>query len=658
MNSKRLTNLLPWILVIMISSMLLSMNVNSNEKTFSYNEFVSQSKDMKFSDTKVSVGTTIIDVSGTYFKGSKEKKFMVTLPRTDENIAWVTKVVDEKGKNKVVVENANQTNYWMEFAIQILPILALGGLAFFMFSRMNAGGNNKAMEFSKSRARVEGDIKVRFKDVAGCDEEKAEVKEIIDYLKDPKKFSDMGARIPKGILMVGPPGTGKTLLAKAVAGEADVPFFSISGSDFVEMFVGTGASRVRDMFKKAKQTAPCIVFIDEIDAVGRQRGAGMGGGNDEREQTLNQLLVEMDGMTENTGIVIIAATNRPDVLDPALQRSGRFDRTVTVSLPDKRGRKEILEVHARNKKISEDVSLENLAKRTPGFSGADLENVLNEGAILAVRENKKIISMDDLDEAIDRVMMGPAKKSKKYTEKERRLVAYHEAGHAIIGIKLEAADMVQKITIIPRGDAGGYNLMTPREEKMIPTKSDFLAQITGLLGGRVCEEIVFKEISAGASNDLEKITRIAKAMVKSFGMSALGPVQYDDNTGNVFLGRDYGNGSNYSGEIAFEIDKEIRKIVNECYENAREIITANRDLLDLIAATLLEEETITAEQIANLIDHGNINSIDPNTGEEIKVEKVESVEEKIEAADKADEEAEIEAKKEAEVKETETKIEE
>ncbi|MEF9919705.1 MAG: ATP-dependent zinc metalloprotease FtsH [Erysipelotrichaceae bacterium] len=652
MNSKRLTNLLPWILVIMISSMLLNMNMSSNEKTFSYNEFVSQSKDMKFSDTKVSVGTTIIDVSGTYFKGSKEKKFMVTLPRTDENIAWVTKVVDEKGKNKVVVENANQTNYWMEFAIQILPILALGGLAFFMFSRMNAGGNNKAMEFSKSRARVEGDIKVRFKDVAGCDEEKAEVKEIIDYLKDPKKFSDMGARIPKGILMVGPPGTGKTLLAKAVAGEADVPFFSISGSDFVEMFVGTGASRVRDMFKKAKQTAPCIVFIDEIDAVGRQRGAGMGGGNDEREQTLNQLLVEMDGMTENTGIVIIAATNRPDVLDPALQRSGRFDRTVTVSLPDKRGRKEILEVHARNKKIAEDVSLENLAKRTPGFSGADLENVLNEGAILAVRENKKIISMDDLDEAIDRVMMGPAKKSKKYTEKERRLVAYHEAGHAIIGIKLEAADMVQKITIIPRGDAGGYNLMTPREEKMIPTKSDFLAQITGLLGGRVCEEIVFKEISAGASNDLEKITRIAKAMVKSFGMSALGPVQYDDNTGNVFLGRDYGNGSNYSGEIAFEIDKEIRKIVNECYENAREIITANRDLLDLIAATLLEEETITAEQIANLIDHGTINSIDPNTGEEIKVEKVATVEEKIEAADQANEAAEVE------LKETETKSEE
>lgn len=634
MNNKKIANLLPWILVVMIASMLLSFNMDSKEKVFSYNEFVKQAEDIKFSDTQVSVGTTIIDVNGSYFKGKEEKKFTVTVPRTDNNIEWLTKTLDNKGKNEVAVVNANQTNYWMEFIMQMLPILALGGLAFFMFSRMNAGGSNKAMEFSKSRARVEGDVKVRFKDVAGCDEEKEEVKEIIDYLKDPSKFSEMGARIPKGILMVGPPGTGKTLLAKAVAGEADVTFFSISGSDFVEMFVGTGASRVRDMFKKAKQTAPCIVFIDEIDAVGRQRGAGMGGGNDEREQTLNQLLVEMDGMAENTGIVIIAATNRPDVLDPALQRSGRFDRQVTVSLPDKRGRKEILEVHARNKKIAADASLESLAKRTPGFSGADLENVLNEGAILAVRGNRKVITMDDLDEAIDRVMMGPAKKSKKYTERERRLVAYHEAGHAVIGIKLEQADMVQKITIIPRGDAGGYNLMTPREEKMIPTKADFLAQITGLLGGRVSEEIVFDEISAGASNDIEKITRIAKAMVKSFGMSALGPVQYDDNSGNVFLGRDYGNGSNYSGEIAYEIDKEIRNIVNGCHEKAREILTKNRDLLDLIADTLVEEETITSEQIANLIDHGSIYPLDPTTGEEIKVHPepvvAETVEEKVE----------------------------
>ena len=478
-----------------------------------------------------------------------------------------------------------------------------------MFSKMNGGGANKAFEFSKSKARIEGNVKVRFKDVAGCDEEKEEVKEIIDYLKNPKRFTDMGARIPKGMLMVGPPGTGKTLLAKAVAGEADVPFFSISGSDFVEMFVGTGASRVRDMFKKAQQTAPCIVFIDEIDAVGRQRGAGMGGGNDEREQTLNQLLVEMDGMSENTGIVIIAATNRPDVLDPALLRSGRFDRQITVNLPDKKGRTEILEVHARNKKLASDVKLENLAKRTPGlfnFSGADLENVLNEGAILAVRDNRNLVTMDDLDEAIDRVMMGPAKKSKKYTDKEKRLVAYHEAGHAVIGLKLENSDMVQKVTIIPRGDAGGYNLMTPREEKLMPTKSDFLAQITGLLGGRVAEELVFNEISAGASNDIERVTKIAKMMVKSFGMSSLGPVQYDDPNGNVFLGRDYGKGNDYSGEIAFEIDKEIRMIINQCYDNCKKLISENMDLLKLIAETLIEEETITNEQIMNLVDHGTI----------------------------------------------------
>lgn len=622
MNNKKVTNILPWILVIMILSMLLAYNMDSNSKAFSYNEFVSKAEDLKFSDVKISVGTTIIDVSGSYLKGSDEKNFTVTVPNTEKNLAWLSKVLDEKSKNKVSVVNANEPNYLFEFMMQLLPILAIGGIAVFMFSKMNAaGGNNKAFEFSKSKARVEGDVKVRFRDVAGCDEEKEEVKEIIDYLKNPKKFSDMGARIPKGILMVGPPGTGKTLLAKAVAGEADVPFFSISGSDFVEMFVGTGASRVRDMFKKAKQTAPCIVFIDEIDAVGRQRGAGMGGGNDEREQTLNQLLVEMDGMNENNGIVIIAATNRPDVLDPALQRSGRFDRQITVNLPDKKGRLEILEVHARNKKLASDVTLESLAKRTPGFSGADLENVLNEGAILAVREDKHIITMDHLDEAIDRVMMGPAKKSKKYSERERRLVAYHEAGHAVIGINLKDADMVQKITIIPRGEAGGYNLMTPREEKMIPTKSDFLAQITGLLGGRVSEEIVFNEISAGAQNDIEKITRIAKAMVKAFGMSSLGPVQYDDNSGNVFLGRDYGKGNDYSGEIAYEIDKEIRHIVNECYMEAKKIISEHRDLLDLIAATLLEEETITAEQINNLVEHGSIYPLDEN-GNEIKTKPV------------------------------------
>ena len=473
---------------------------------------------------------------------------------------------------------------------------------------MNAGGNNKAFDFAKSRAKIQSNVKVRFKDVAGCDEEKEEVREIIDYLKNPKQFTDMGARIPKGLLMVGPPGTGKTLLAKAVAGEADVPFFSISGSDFVEMFVGTGASRVRDMFKKAQQAAPCIVFIDEIDAVGRQRGAGMGGGNDEREQTLNQLLVEMDGMGENKGIVIIAATNRPDVLDPALLRSGRFDRQITVSLPDKKGREAILRVHARNKKLAKDISLASLAQRTPGFSGADLENVLNEGAILAVRDHRKQITMDDLDEAIDRVMMGPAKKSKKYNDDDKRLVAYHEAGHAVIGIKLKDADMVQKVTIIPRGDAGGYNLMTPREEKYVHRKREYMAQITGLLGGRVAEELVFGEISAGAVNDIEKITKIAKAMVRVFGMSSLGPIQYADPQGNVFLGRDYNNGNNYSAGVAAEIDKEVRKIVDECYEDCKRILSENRDLLDLIANSLFEEETLTKEQINNLVEYGTLTS--------------------------------------------------
>lgn len=635
MKNKKVVNGLPYLLVILILVMLFTYSGGSNTKQFSFNAFKEQAEKLTFTDTSVGMYSTVMDVSGSYLKGGEEVKFSVTVPRTEKNVEWLTKVLNDKGKNQVVFSDPTRRNYWMDFLLNIVPLLLLVGVAIFMFTKMNAaGGNNKAFEFSKSRARIEGDVKVRFRDVAGCDEEKEEVKEIIDYLKAPKKFSDMGARIPKGMLMVGPPGTGKTLLAKAVAGEADVPFFSISGSDFVEMFVGTGASRVRDMFKKAKQTAPCIVFIDEIDAVGRMRGAGMGGGNDEREQTLNQLLVEMDGMSENTGIVIIAATNRPDVLDPALLRSGRFDRQITVNLPDKKGRQAILEVHARNKKLASDVNLDNLAKRTPGFSGADLENVLNEGAILAVRDSRNLITMDDLDEAIDRVMMGPAKKSKTYTDKEKRLVAYHETGHTIIGLKLENADMVQKVTIIPRGDAGGYNLMTPREEKMMPTKADFMAQITGLLGGRVAEEVVFNEISAGASNDIQKATKIAKAMVRSFGMSSLGPIQYDDGSGNVFLGRDYGSGNNYSGEIAFEIDKEVRRIINECYENAKAIIKANRTLMDLIAVTLMEEETLTNEQIMNLVEYGTIT----NPNEPVKpavtepVEATETLEEGVEAA--------------------------
>ena len=608
MNNKKVISLLPYILVISIMVLLITFGNGRNTKEFNYNEFAAQAENLSFKEVNMSMGTTVIGVRGTYQNGDSTKSFTVSVPRTDDNVKWLSELFEKNKKTKVNVLDANKESVLEVFLKSVLPFLILGGAAIFLFSRMNAGGNNKAFEFSKSRAKIESSIKVRFKDVAGCDEEKEEVKEIIDYLKDPKRFTDMGARIPKGMLMVGPPGTGKTLLAKAVAGEADVPFFSISGSDFVEMFVGTGASRVRDMFKKAQQHAPCIVFIDEIDAVGRQRGAGMGGGNDEREQTLNQLLVEMDGMGENKGIVIIAATNRPDVLDPALLRSGRFDRQITVNLPDKKGRYEILKVHARNKKLAKDISLESLAKRTPGFSGADLENVLNEGAILAVRDKRKMITMEDLDEAIDRVMMGPAKKSKKYTEKEKRLVAYHEAGHAVIGLKLEDADKVEKVTIIPRGEAGGYNLMTPKEEKLFPTKADFMSQITGLMGGRVAEEVMFNEISAGASNDIQKATKIAKAMVRSWGMSSLGPIQYDDGTGNVFLGRDYGSGSNYSGEIAYEIDKEIRKIINECYDQAKKLIEDNKDLLTLIAENLIEEETITSEQINNLMTYGKLTS--------------------------------------------------
>lgn len=648
-NNKKVINFLPYILVISILLLLVTFGNGNATKVFNYNEFVTSAEKMEFRDVKMSVGTTVVNVVGTYEKGKKIENFSVSVPKTDENIQWLSDVFAKNKNTKVEVLDANRETLMELFLKNFLPFLLLGGVAIFLFSKMNTGGANKAFEFSKSRAKIEGNIKVRFKDVAGCDEEKEEVKEIIDYLKDPKRFTDMGARIPKGMLMVGPPGTGKTLLAKAVAGEADVPFFSISGSDFVEMFVGTGASRVRDMFKKAKQTAPCIVFIDEIDAVGRQRGAGMGGGNDEREQTLNQMLVEMDGMEENKGIVIIAATNRPDVLDPALLRSGRFDRQITVNLPDKKGRYEILKVHARNKKLSSEINLENLAKRTPGFSGADLENVLNEGAILAVREKRKVITMADLDEAIDRVMMGPAKKSKKYTENEKRLVAYHEAGHAVIGLKLEDANKVEKITIIPRGTAGGYNLMTPQEEKMFPTKADFMAQITGYMGGRVAEDVMFNEISAGASNDIQEATKIAKAMVRSWGMSSLGPIQYDDGSGNVFLGRDYNSGSNYSGEIAYEIDKEIRKIINECYDKAKKIIEENKDLLTLIAETLIEEETITSEQINNLVEYGSIHS-----PEEVKKHEEENAENvQITEETKASEDDQITELKEKEKEEVE-----
>ena len=617
---KKWLNYLPTIFILSIVLSLVFYSSQGSTVQMNYTQFEKIVDEVDFKKSSMTISSTVIQLEGTYEQNSKTIGYKVIVPRTEKNIEKLEKDLQRNG-GKLTVEDPNQGSVWISILSQIIPFLIIAVFFYFMFSKMGGGGNNKAFEFAKSKARVESNVKVRFKDVAGCEEEKEEVKEIIDYLRSPKKFTDMGAHIPKGILMVGPPGTGKTLLAKAVAGEANVPFFSISGSDFVEMFVGTGASRVRDMFKTAQKSAPCIIFIDEIDAVGRQRGAGMGGGNDEREQTLNQLLVEMDGMTDNAGIVVIAATNRPDVLDPALLRSGRFDRRVTVSLPDIKGREAILQVHARNKKLASDVSLANLAKRTPGFSGADLANVLNEGAILAVRKNESKVTMTDLDEAIDRVMMGPAKKSKKYTEKDKILVAYHEAGHAVIGLKLEDADMVQKVTIIPRGDAGGYNLMTPREEKYFHRKSEFIAQITGLLGGRTAEEIQFGEISAGAVNDIEKLTEIAKNMVRVYGMSSLGPIQYADPQGNVFLGRDYTKGSDYSAGVAAEIDKEVRAIVDECHENCRKILTENKDLLDLIANNLYEHETLTNEEITNLMNYGQLT--DPNIETNAEEEKVE-----------------------------------
>lgn len=617
---KKWLNYLPTIFILSIVLSLVFYSSQGSTVQMNYTQFEKIVDEVDFKKSSMTISSTVIQLEGTYEQNSKTIGYKVIVPRTEKNIEKLEKDLQRNG-GKLTVEDPNQGSVWISILSQIIPFLIIAVFFYFMFSKMGGGGNNKAFEFAKSKARVESNVKVRFKDVAGCEEEKEEVKEIIDYLRSPKKFTDMGAHIPKGILMVGPPGTGKTLLAKAVAGEANVPFFLISGSDFVEMFVGTGASRVRDMFKTAQKSAPCIIFIDEIDAVGRQRGAGMGGGNDEREQTLNQLLVEMDGMTDNAGIVVIAATNRPDVLDPALLRSGRFDRRVTVSLPDIKGREAILQVHARNKKLASDVSLANLAKRTPGFSGADLANVLNEGAILAVRKNESKVTMTDLDEAIDRVMMGPAKKSKKYTEKDKILVAYHEAGHAVIGLKLEDADMVQKVTIIPRGDAGGYNLMTPREEKYFHRKSEFIAQITGLLGGRTAEEIQFGEISAGAVNDIEKLTEIAKNMVRVYGMSSLGPIQYADPQGNVFLGRDYTKGSDYSAGVAAEIDKEVRAIVDECHENCRKILTENKDLLDLIANNLYEHETLTNEEITNLMNYGQLT--DPNIETNEEEEKVE-----------------------------------
>ncbi len=590
---------------------------NKKVNVISYNEFVE-----KLDSGEIEELNLVARASGYTYEargkldGYKENEtFFARLPLSDEVMKKIVAASDNQ-EFKLEVEPDPDSSTLLLVVVNVLPLVLLVGVAFWFLNRQLAG-NKSSLDFGKSKARLSSDNnKVTFKDVAGLKEEKEEVKEIIDFLKNPKKFQSLGARIPKGILLFGPPGTGKTLLAKAVAGEANVPFYFISGSDFVELFVGVGASRVRDMFQQAKRNAPCLIFIDEIDAVGRQRGTGLGGGHDEREQTLNQLLTEMDGFGANEGIIIMAATNRPDVLDPALLRPGRFDRQVTVNLPDVREREEILAVHAKNKTLAEGVTLENLAKRTPGFSGADLENLLNEAALLAVRRNKTKITMSEIDEATDRVLMGPAKTSHKYSENDRKLVAYHEAGHAVVGLKLANANDVQKVTIIPRGSAGGYNMMVPSVEKLCSTKTDLLEEITGLLGGRTAEEVVFGEITTGAHNDFEKATKIARAMVTEYGMSDLGPLQFEQQEGSVFLGRDYNKMQHFSNEVANEIDMEMRKIIDNCHKKATEIIKQNKDLLKLIAEALLEYETLTKEQIDYLVANGKM----PEENEETSYE--------------------------------------
>ena len=606
-HNNKVLGWLPYLIVLVAMMSLFGMNNLTGNKTVTYQTLTKIVETKEISDASLTIGTNTTSVRGVYEESGHQVTFTGTIPSTSDQIE---NMITKLGDANVTVVDADASNVFINTLVNLVPFLLMIGLAVWMINKMSGAqsANGKAFEFSKSRARLEGKVKVRFADVAGCDEEKQEMAEIIDYLKYPKKFEKMGARIPKGVLLAGHPGTGKTLLAKAVAGEANVPFYSISGSDFVEMFVGVGASRVRDMFKKAKQTAPCIIFIDEIDAVGRQRGAGFGGGHDEREQTLNQLLVEMDGMEENTGVVVIAATNRPDVLDPALLRAGRFDRQITVSLPDRKGREAILKVHARNKQFAADIDLGALAKRTPGFSGADLENVLNESAIMAVRHNETEITMADIDEAIDRVMMGPAKVSKTYDDKTKKLVAYHESGHAIVGLFMENAQVVQKVTIIPRGQAGGYNLMTPKEEKMMNTKNDLLATITSFMGGRVAEELFFDDVTTGASNDIERATNIAKDMVTLYGMSDLGPIKYNSGSENVFLGRDYNQPNNVSGQVAFEIDQEVRKIVNGCHDEAKKLIQAHETELTRIAEALMEYETLTAEQIQKVVKGEDISA--------------------------------------------------
>ncbi|MFJ7978560.1 ATP-dependent zinc metalloprotease FtsH [Peribacillus sp. NPDC096379] len=601
-------NTIFYLLIFLVIIGIVSIFNTNNEPTkeISQDQFYSQLEKGQLKSFEIQPVRNVYEIRGDYKKGTD--KFFTYVTNSEVTQTRIYDLAEEKGVAIKTIP-AQQTSGWVTFFTSIIPFVIIFILFFFLLNQAQGGGG-RVMNFGKSKAKLYNDDKkkVRFNDVAGADEEKQELVEVVEFLKDPRKFVELGARIPKGVLLVGPPGTGKTLLARAVAGEAGVPFFSISGSDFVEMFVGVGASRVRDLFENAKKNSPCIIFIDEIDAVGRQRGAGLGGGHDEREQTLNQLLVEMDGFGGNEGIIIIAATNRADILDPALLRPGRFDRQITVGRPDVKGREAVLQVHARNKPLAESVDLKAIAQRTPGFSGADLENLLNEAALVAARQDKKKIDMSDLDEASDRVIAGPAKKNRVISKKERNIVAWHEAGHTIIGLVLDDAETVHKVTIVPRGQAGGYAVMLPKEDRFFMTKPELLDKIVGLLGGRVAEEVVFGEVSTGAHNDFQRATAIARSMVTEYGMSdKLGPLQFGQSQGGqVFLGRDFNNEQNYSDAIAYEIDLEIQRIIKESYQKAKNIITEKRDKLDLIAKTLLEIETLDAGQIKGLYDHGKL----------------------------------------------------
>ena len=618
-NKKFNKSLIPYISLISIAVVvfIVYMFTRYNHKDMTYSELLKNINENKVEEIEVTPNqkNSLYVITGKLKNAKNYDKFIVKTPLSDNTLKELSVKNDKKElQYNLTVKPDTSNNELLTVFLNFAPlILILGVAGWFLTSQLQSGA--KGLDFGKSTAKLSTKPKFKFKDVAGLKEEKEEVEEMIDFLRNPKKFKVMGARIPKGFLLVGPPGTGKTLLAKAVAGEAGVPFFYMSGSDFLELYVGVGASRVRDLFKEAKKAAPCLIFIDEIDTIGRRRGSGNGGGHDEREQTLNQLLSEMDGFEDNEGVIVIGATNRADVLDPALLRAGRFDRQVTVDLPNKDERFDILKVHAKNKVLANEVDLKNIAARTPGFSGADLENVLNEGALLAVRRNKDQITMLEIDEATDRVIGGPSKNSKKYTDHEKKVVAYHEAGHAVIGIKLKDAEQVHKITIIPRGDAGGYTLMLPKEEKYLATKNELLERIVGLFGGRASEEIYFEDVTTGAHNDFEKATKIARSIVTEYGMSKLGPVQYEHRSSGYYLGEE-ARVKNYSDHVALEIDQEVQKILQECYEKAKKIIKENDKLLKLLANTLLDKETLNKEEIDSLVETGKL----PEENTELKEE--------------------------------------